>query len=90
MAYFYKGKRYNAKPVKTKFKSALKHLASRAWESIQGGHPGGAEALVEKMVEQYPPKQPAQEVRGTVGAGAGARAGQPTEPTQPDNSSEKD
>jgi hypothetical protein len=76
MAYWYRGRRYQSKPpLKARVKSTLKHLANRAWESIQGGHPGGAEALVEKMIEQYPPKQPAQE---------------PTEPTQPDNSSEKD
>jgi hypothetical protein len=74
MAHWYRGRRYPSKPP-ARVKAKLKHLASRAWESIQGGHPGGAEALVEKMIEQYPPKQPAQE---------------PTEPTQPDNSSVKD
>ena len=41
MAYWYRGRRYPSKPaLKTKVKASLKHLASRAWESIQGGHPG--------------------------------------------------
>jgi hypothetical protein len=55
MAHWYRGRRYPSKPpLKAKVKATLKHLANRAWESIQGGHPGGAEALVEKMIEQYP------------------------------------
>jgi hypothetical protein len=42
MAYWYRGRRYPSKPpVKVKVKAAIKHLASRAWESIQGGHPPG-------------------------------------------------
>jgi hypothetical protein len=68
MTYWYKGKRHTHKPVKTKVKAAIKHLASRAWESIQGDHPAGGEALVERMIREYPG----------------------IEPTQPDNSSEKD
>ena len=55
MAYWYRGRRYPSKPaLKTKVKASLKHLASRAWESIQGGHPGGAEALVERMIRAVP------------------------------------
>ena len=36
--------------------------ASRAWDNMQGGHPGGAEALVERMIREYPerPKPPAK------------------------------
>jgi hypothetical protein len=77
MAYWYRGRRYPSKPaLKTRVKASLKHLADRAWESIQGGHPGGAEALVERMIREYPghPTEPSQ----------------PAEPTQPDNSSEKE
>ena len=69
MTYFYRGKRYPSKPaLKTRVKASLKHLANRAWESIQGDHPAGGEALVERMIREYPG----------------------IEPTQPDNSSEKD
>ena len=76
MAYWYRGRRYPSKPaLKTKVKASLKHLASRAWESIQGGHPGGAEALVERMIREYPgrPAEPTQPAN-----------------SQPDNPSEKD
>jgi hypothetical protein len=42
MAYWYRGRRYRSKPaLKTRVKATLKHLANRAWESIQGGHPPG-------------------------------------------------
>jgi hypothetical protein len=77
MAYWYRGRRYPSKPpLKARVKSTLKHLASRAWESIQGDHPAGGEALVERMIREFPgrPTEPTQ----------------PTQPTQPDNSSEKD
>jgi hypothetical protein len=54
-SYYYRGKRYASKPsVKVKLKATLREYASRAWESIQGGHPGGAEALVERMIREYP------------------------------------
>ena len=76
MAYWYRGRRYPSKPpLKTKVKTALKHLASRAWESIQGGHParsGGTGRSHDRTCT------PAKDPPG------------PAEPTQPDNSSEKD
>jgi hypothetical protein len=55
MAYWYRGRRYQSKPaLKTRVKATLKHLANRAWESIQGDHPAGGEALVERMIREYP------------------------------------
>ena len=79
MAYWYKGKRYTPK---TKVKTALKHLASRAWESIQGGHPPGGGG-------RDPEHYIAQALRSNVTQDKGKEEPK-SEPTQPDNSSEKD
>ena len=39
MSYYYKGKRYTKK--QSPVKRAVKRVASRAWQSIQGGHLDG-------------------------------------------------
>jgi hypothetical protein len=80
MAHWYRGRRYPSKPpVKVKVRAAIKHLASRAWESIQGGHPpGGGGRDTEHYVEQA-----MRQVQ--------TKLSEPGEPTQqPDNSNEKD
>jgi hypothetical protein len=79
MAHWYRGRRYPSKPpVKSKVRAAIKHLASRAWESIQGGHPpGGGGRPDEHYVEQA-----MRQVQ--------TKLSEPGEPTQPDNSSKKD
>jgi hypothetical protein len=62
MAYYYKGRRYPSKPaLKMRVKVTLKDFASRAWESIQGDHPAGGEAYVERLIREYPerPVEPA-------------------------------
>ena len=74
MTYFYRGKRHTHKPIKR----ALKKIASRAWESIQGGHPPGGGG---RPVEHYQ-EQAMRQVE--------AKLSETGEPTQPDNSSEKD
>jgi hypothetical protein len=53
MAHWYRGRCYPS-PLKAKVKTTIKHIASRAWESIQGDHPAGGEALVERMIREYP------------------------------------
>jgi hypothetical protein len=58
--YYYRGRRYAKR--QSPLKRAVKRVAHRAWDAIQGGHPGGAEAYVERLIEQYPgrPKPPAK------------------------------
>jgi hypothetical protein len=50
-SYYYRGRRYTRKPT---LKVKLKRVASRVWESMQGDHPAGGEALVERMIREYP------------------------------------
>jgi hypothetical protein len=59
-SYHYRCRKYTKKP--SPVMRVMKELANRVLEATSGGHPGGAEALVDKMVEQYPekPKQPAE------------------------------
>jgi hypothetical protein len=78
MAHWYRGRRYPSKPP-ARVKAAIKHLASRAWESIQGKHlPGGGGRDAEHYVEQA-----MRQVQ--------TKLSEPGEPTQqPDNSNEKD
>jgi hypothetical protein len=51
-SYYYRGRRYTKK--QSPLKRAVRRMAHRAWDAIQGGHPGGAEAYVERLIEQYP------------------------------------
>jgi hypothetical protein len=60
--YYYRGRCYTQK---RSLKSKVRQLAERAWEAIQGDHPAGAEALVERLIREYPehkepqkPKEP--------------------------------
>jgi hypothetical protein len=74
MTYFYRGKRHAHKPIKR----ALKKVAARVWDKMHGRHPpGGGGRDVEHYVEQA-----MRQVQDKLS--------EPTEPTQPDNSSEKD
>jgi hypothetical protein len=59
-SYYYRGKQYKKKP--SPLTRTLKKIANRVLEATSGSHPGGAQALVDKMIEQYPekPKQPAE------------------------------
>jgi hypothetical protein len=65
-SYYYRGKKHTKKNTAWK---TIKKIGRRFEDAIQGGHPGGAEALVERMIREYPgkpvkaeaPKLPAQE-----------------------------
>jgi hypothetical protein len=65
-SYYYRGKRHTKQNWAWK---SIKKVARRFEDAIQGGHPGGAEALVERMIREYPdkrvkpdaPQAPAQE-----------------------------
>jgi hypothetical protein len=61
-SYHYRGKRYTKKPTASKAWDSVKKLANRVYEASLGSHPGGAEALVERMIREYPerPKQTAE------------------------------
>ena len=56
--YYYRGRRYTQKRG---LKHKVKQLAERAWEAIQGDHPAGAEALVERLIREYPEHKEPQE-----------------------------
>jgi hypothetical protein len=65
-SYYYRGKKYTNKNTAWK---TIKKIGRCFEDAIQGGHPGGAEALVERMIREYPgkpvkpeaPTSPAQE-----------------------------
>jgi hypothetical protein len=50
-SYYYRGKKYTRS---NKAWRTVKRVANRIYEATQGDHPGGAEALVERMIREYP------------------------------------
>jgi hypothetical protein len=60
--YYYRGRRYTKKQAPSQqVWRTVKHIANRVYEATSGDHPGGAQALVEKLIEQYPEKRPVRE-----------------------------
>jgi hypothetical protein len=55
-SYYYRGKKYKRQPPGQKAWRTVKKIANRVLEATSGDHPGGAEALVERMIREYPGK----------------------------------